>query len=524
MNSSMSTESELTNKEMSERNGSLSLNGSNTDRQTELESIEPFEGHNQDSDIELHDGAPISRQQSILERVQTSYSFFNEKLSIKRHKLLYKFGLIYFLMAFFVLGIFSIYWGSMYNRFDRISNLRMLVVIADDKTVEGIDPLFGQGISTLFNNPVAKFNGDWIIFNSSEFQTLADRHNNTIEQEIERQIHHQKYWSSIYVKENATYNYYQALLKGDTSYNITNNTAISIYETGRDFINMNSYVTPGIQVIEELWLDAQSDISLQVADLLPNKSEALNNRNSLTVLTTAIGFGFFDRRPFTNPVLVAPSQVGLIYMIIVTFFQFNFFADVHQEVAKFGLKKHHFMTYRILASILSFFVLSLFYSFVSLAMQVDFTVAFGKSGFLVYWMISFLTMWAVGSANEIMALLIITVYPPLLGFWMLFWVIINISPTFTPMALSPKFFRYGYALPIHASYECTKVIFFDTYKGAFGRNVAILVIWIVILTALLPFVVIYFAKAMGKKAQAAAAAAAAAAAEKKAEEEKNQSV
>lgn len=83
------------------------------------------------------------------------------------------------------------------------------------------------------------------------------------------------------------------------------------------------------------------------------------------------------------------------------------------------------------------------FGLVTLAFQVDFAVTFGKSGFLVYWMVTFLTMWSVGLANELAAMLILTIYPPMVGFWLIFWVIINITPTFTPIALLPEFYRYG---------------------------------------------------------------------------------
>lgn len=132
-------------------------------------------------------------------------------------------------------------------------------------------------------------------------------------------------------------------------------------------------------------------------------------------------------------------------------------------------------------------------------------------------MVCFLTMWAVGMANEIAGLLLIVYYPPLIGFWMLFWVIINISATFSPMALTPEFYRYGYAMPLHNSFEITKVILFNTWKGELGRNFGILIAWVVILTACLPPTIIFFQKKMGQKAQAAAKAAA----EAKAEEEKS---
>ncbi|EGW31534.1 uncharacterized protein SPAPADRAFT_154832 [Spathaspora passalidarum NRRL Y-27907] len=447
-------------------------------------------------------GAPLSRQQTFLQKVQSRYSFFNENLNEHRKKLYLKFGMIYLTMAVGVLAIFSIYWGSMYGRNGRIQNLNMLVIIEDDTTINGIPPLFGDFLKQVLDTPLARARGNWHIFNSTEFGQIAVENNNNIEQELERQIHHQKYWSSIYVKPNATWNFYNAIITGDTGYNVTNSSIVSVYETGRDFMNMNLYITPSIQAVERLWLGSQANLTDTLVQHV--NGSALSQAGAINILATPLNFVYYDRIKYTDPVLVAPSQVGLIYMVIITFFQFNFFSDLHMAIAKTGMHKHHYVLYRIFASVLSYFVLSLFFSLVSLAFQVDFTKAFGKAGFLVYWLLSFLTMWAVGAANELMALLCILVYPPLIGFWMLFWVIINIAPTFTPIALSPEFFRYGYSMPIHNSYEAAKVVLFNTYKGQMGRNVGILIAWVVLLTAATPFVIAFFGKTMMKRAQKAA--------------------
>ncbi|CUM47199.1 uncharacterized protein AC631_05697 [Debaryomyces fabryi] len=447
-----------------------------------------------------------SRRLSILERVQSRYSFFNENLSKQRKGIALKYLFIYLLMSTSILGIFSIYWGSYYQRNSRLKNLGMLVVIEDDHTVDGIEPVIGNTIRQILDTNKAKYYGKWHIFNQSEIQEQADKHNNDVEAEIQRLIHHQKYWSSIYVKPEASYNLYKAISDGDSSYNVTNNTIISYYETGRDFLSMNLYVTPSIRIIELMWLQKLANVSLSITSNLSSskKADVLSDSNSLELLSTPMTFTYIDKIPYTNPVLTAPSQVGLIYMIIMTFFQVNFFMDVHKSVAELKIKPIHYVIYRILSSILSFFVISLFFSLVTLAFQVDFTKAFGHSGFLVYWMITFITMWAVGLVNEIAAHIIIMIYPPMIGFWMLFWVVINIAPTFAPMELCPQFFRYGYALPIHNSYEATKVVLFDTYKGHLGRNFGIIFAWIALFTFLLPFVLKLFQKTMIKRAQAAA--------------------
>ncbi|CAG87083.2 DEHA2D10626p [Debaryomyces hansenii CBS767] len=454
-------------------------------------------------------GSTHSKHSTVLEKVQSQYSFFHEKLGKQRKGIVIKYALIYLLMSSLILGMFSIYWGSFYQRNSRLKNLNMLVVIEDDHTVDGIEPVIGNTIREILNTDAAKAYGKWHIFNQSEIREQADKNKNDVDAEVQRLIHHQQYWSSIYVKPEASYNLYKAISEGDASYNVTDNTILSYYETGRDFLSMNSYVTPSIKIIEQMWLKKSANVTLSLTNKLSSseRSDVLSDSNSLELLSTPISFTYIDKIPFTDPVLTAPSQVGLIYMIIITFFQVNFFMDVHKGVASLNIKPMHFVVYRILSSVLSFFVISLFFSFPSLAFQVDFTKAFGNSGFLIYWMITFLTMWAVGMANEVMALICVMVYPPLMGFWMLFWVIINIAPTFAPIALCPEFYRYGYGLPIHNSYEITKVILFDTYKGNLGRSFGIVIAWVVIFTLLLPFVLKLFSKTMAKRAQAAAQAA-----------------
>lgn len=238
----------------------------------------------------------------------------------------------------------------------------MLVVIEDDHTVDGIEPVIGNTIREILNTDAAKAYGKWHIFNQSEIREQADKNKNDVDAEVQRLIHHQQYWSSIYVKPEASYNLYKAISEGDASYNVTDNTILSYYETGRDFLSMNLYVTPSIKIIEQMWLKKLANVTLSLTNKLSSseRSDVLSDSNSLELLSTPISFTYIDKIPFTDPVLTAPSQVGLIYMIIITFFQVNFFMDVHKGVASLNIKPIHFVVYRILSSVLSFFVISLF--------------------------------------------------------------------------------------------------------------------------------------------------------------------
>ncbi|KAI5956124.1 hypothetical protein CANMA_004553 [Candida margitis] len=441
-------------------------------------------------------------QQSATPPPPQYVSFFSREYKSHRMQIHKRFVLINMLMATLILTALSIYWGSYYEISDNLKELKMLVVIGDENTIEGVPPVFGDSMEEILQRPQAKAIGNWYIYKESEFETHAQDNNNTIRGEILRQVHHQLYWSAIYVKPNASYNYYQALVNGDTRYNVSDNTITAYYETARDFLVVPSYVTPQLEKTETFWLDQQSSMISQLVE-----NSTIESASQKQVLAQPVQFTVVDRLPVTNHVLNAPMQLGFIYLIIVSFFQVSFFSEPHQKVAKTPVKRIHYLLYRYISSILSFFFLSLVFGLVTLAFQVNFDATYGKSGFLVYWSISFLTMCAVGLATEIMAMLIIPIYPPLLGFWLIFWVIVNIAPTYTVMALTNNFFRYGYAMPIHNSYEATKTVFFDVYKGQLGRNFGILVAWVVVLTVAFPFVLRRFAQSMGKKAAALAAKA-----------------
>lgn len=446
-----------------------------------------------------NEGAPLEKSPSMLQRMQTRLHFFDPKLKGERKYLTMKFIFIYGLMGTLILAIFAIYWGSLYKRDKRFGNLRMLVVIEDNHEVDGVPPAIGDIVRETLQTDDARSLGGWIEWDINKFNDLAQAHNNTIFEEVQRQIHHQRYWAAVYVKPNSSVDFRSAILSGDVSNPILNTSITCYYETGRDFAAMSEYVLPNLQQVGDMVAVRLNEIVRRLFEK-DDYSSVFSNANSVQVATTPATFDYHDAVPVTDLVTSAPAQVGLIYMIIITFFSLNFFMEVHQQVAKMGIKFRHMMLYRIMSSIFTFFIISLFYSLVTLAFQVDFTRAFGKSGFLVYWMTNFLTMWAVGAMNETVGMLFIMLYPPLVGFWLVFWVISNIAPTFAPIALCAKFFRYGYAMPIHASYEVTKVIFFDTYKGAMGRNYGILVAWDAFATLCLIFSFKYFAQVMGKRA------------------------
>ena len=153
------------------------------------------------------------------------------------------------------------------------------------------------------------------------------------------------------------------------------------------------------------------------------------------------------------------------------------------------------MIWKYCSTVGAYFFMSLAYSLVSLAFQIPFSSppgshvevvspanAYGHASFVVYWMINFIGMCALGLACENMAMLL---GAPWTALWLIFWVISNVSTAFYPIATAPGFYTYGYAWPLHAITEATRVVLFDV-RSRMGLHIGILLAWWAVNTSLFP--------------------------------------
>ncbi|EDO15290.1 hypothetical protein Kpol_449p5 [Vanderwaltozyma polyspora DSM 70294] len=396
-----------------------------------------------------------------------------------------------FLLGFMCFTVLCIYWGASYHRDKFIHKVNILAVFQDD---DGNSPLSRLAYEIL-DNYTSTVKGNWKVYNQSEFMNhyhLTD--SSQVNQKIFEIIHHEDYWFSLNIKENATRNLISSLTDNNSS-NIFDSTEYFEvgYESGRDPTNLKSAILPISQAFQSVYkklypATVLSPIinSVNISDTEPEK----------LISASSMDFTFSDWRPFTDAVILTPLQVGSIYTLILTVVQFALWGKVHGMVSQ-KLKIPQLIVYRILISVVTLFFLSLFFCTISAIFQVDFTMAFGRGGFVVYWMSTWLVMLAVGGANENVITLIVAYGTEYLAFWLLTWIILNISVTFFPMALDSNFYRYGYAMPIHNAVDIYKVIFLNLSKHKMGRNYGILVAWVVLNWTLLPL----FMKISGAKMQ-----------------------
>ncbi|ODV83268.1 hypothetical protein CANARDRAFT_9673 [[Candida] arabinofermentans NRRL YB-2248] len=401
-----------------------------------------------------------------------------------------KYMMIVLIMIIFVFSVFSIYWGSMFHRNSRLTNLTVLLVTESDESL----PLSQALINVSKEKLIASKLGYVIKSNISEDEVID-------------KVYKQKYWGAIYVNNNTVSNLItDAFKNGDDSDLNTTDFVKCYYETGRDLNGMRSYVEPPLlefSIAFQNYLHSTTYPSI-ISNLTSDEFSKLRNSN---LLTSYPSIQFTDGKPASDPVVLAPLQIGLIYIIILTFFQFMWFLQIHGEMAK-KLSPIRYILYRMIASQFNYLCLSLGYSALNAAFQISFNKTW-SGGFGVMWMISYLTMSAVGGANENIGLLCFATLPPVMGFWMIFFVITNISATFSPIPVCPGLFRFTEAMPIKNSYELMKILLFDTYKGNQGRHWGILIAWIALNNLLLPLCLMFFSFRM-KKTMAKAASASAA--------------
>ncbi|VEU22728.1 DEKNAAC103780 [Brettanomyces naardenensis] len=397
-----------------------------------------------------------------------------------RLDLLRQWIIIILILATYIFAVFSIYWGSMYRRDSRLVNLKVLVVVENDRAGE-----ITSTILKTIDSPSVKPLAGWTV------------RNYTSEQQVINLVHTEKYWGSIYVTGSNVSEELIADFQNGSSLN-TSTLIRSYYESARDPVGISSYTKPALlqagEVFRTIW---QTQVYPKIlANLSSDQLIALKNSS---LLATIPEIQYTDGNPVTSPILTAPLQVGLLYLVIISFFQIMWFMKINGTVANM-VKPVSYILYRVILIQANCLILSLAYTCLNRAFQIDLQRSW-TGGFAVLWMVSYLAMSACAGAGENVVLICTATIPPLAGFWVLFFIILNISATFSPIELCPEVYRFAYAMPIKNAYELMKMVFLNTYRGSLGRYIGVLVAWLVVNSLLFPFCLLFFASRMKKRVE-----------------------
>lgn len=363
--------------------------------------------------------------------------------------------------------VLSCFEGVFHNIQANLKSLTVYVVDFDGQVAPYLDgtPLVGPQIVQA-TEAIAQSNRPHL-----GYVTLPPSDFNDDPVAVRQAIYDFKAYAAIVINANATALLRQAVEQGNSSYD-PNGAVQVIYVTARDQTTIPTYMVPQFVAFEKAMVakigSSWAQSVLQNSTLSPETVA-----KAPQALSPAIGFTTIDLRPF-GPATVTPwVSIGLIYLIIIAFFSFSFFLPIHMKyISPRGhppLHFHQLIIWRWFATVAAYFVLSLSYSFVSLAFQIPYNNppasptepainpnAYGNGTFLVYWMVNFIGMAALGLACENVAM---ALGQPWTAIWLLFWVITNVSTGFYNLDLSPGFYRWGYAWPLHHGKRLLPIFF-----------------------------------------------------------------
>ncbi|KAK0438218.1 hypothetical protein EV421DRAFT_1714431 [Armillaria borealis] len=361
--------------------------------------------------------------------------------------------------------IFSIYWGALWKIPDH--KLPGWVVDFDGNTI-------GSTVTNaLLSDTAATSRVSWKQMPASDFSGPD---------EVGHWIVEQKAWVAVVIHANATSTLTSAASMIDSSYNGTQALTVYVVEA-RNENAYRSLLRP--YLMTTMATISQGFAQTFAAQLATSSSSSIASilQSAPQIITQPLSYAIDNLRPFDVPVASAITFVGLIYLLVLCYFivLIGFAARMTSGV-EMKLTTKSLIKVRLVSTFALYFVISLFYSTVSRAFQVDFDRKFGSAGFVIFWMVNFVGMLSVGLAQEAMITLLTPKYMP---FFMITWIITNVAVCFMPIEVLPHIYRYGYAFPFYNVSGAVRTILFGT-KNQLGLHFGVLIAWMVISLFTLP--------------------------------------
>ncbi|KAF1994476.1 hypothetical protein P154DRAFT_624685 [Amniculicola lignicola CBS 123094] len=402
------------------------------------------------------------------------------------------------ILSIAIMGFLCLYWGALFKQEQRMHSLGVWVVDFDGQVppYENVEPFVGPFVVDSIRSLIEseKYHPGFT------FRSPADFDNDPLK--VRESVFDFGAWAAVIINANATGLLAAAVSEGNSSYEPMGACQI-IYNSARDQSTVSSYILPYLTQIQK---HAVTRFGREwIGHLLQTKAVSdLNLATAPQAISPGIEFTLYDLRPFGPPVAIPAVSIGLIYLIIISFFSFTFFLPIHMKyLSPKGHPPLHFyqlIIWRYVATVGSYFMLSCVYSLVSLAYLMPMNNrpashvwpasnpnAYHHGTFVVYWMVNWAGMTAFGLASENMAMLLGT---PWTALWLIFWVISNVVTGFYPLPLASSFYRWGYAWPMHNIVEVTRQILFDLHPRI-GLNFGIIFAWCAVGTVLFPFCAYY---------------------------------
>ncbi|KAF2091423.1 hypothetical protein K490DRAFT_136, partial [Saccharata proteae CBS 121410] len=327
------------------------------------------------------------------------------------------------------LGLMSYIYGSLFQQSSRVHNFKVLMVDFDGGVI-------GEALSGAYQQLQAPSFPTIVHHSTTQYSTPAD---------VRDAVCRGHYWGGIYTHPGAS-NRLSAALEGGqaaASYN-AQDTMTYIYNAAR-------YPAFASGLIQSNLVQLTS-VSRIVYNHL-NGTQALQSVNNTNV--PAIQALLNPIQALASPIQPTTHGARVLYntlsMVIPIIMQFFFIMALNTISATFQTHSHlprldNYLL-RLLLSLLYTLVGSLSMAGYIWAFREDWAVT-GRD-FALTW----LTLWLYMHVN-MFVFDVATAYIPLkfTTFFVLTWVILNVTSTIAPFEISPGFYRWAYALPANEVY------------------------------------------------------------------------
>ncbi|KAL9021606.1 MAG: hypothetical protein Q9185_001141 [Variospora sp. 1 TL-2023] len=296
--------------------------------------------------------------------------FFDKRLKKVRFQVFGLWARTTLILSVFILAVLSLYWAVLFHVEQNISSLTVFVVDFDGRVAPftGVTPLVGpmitQTTEMMLSAPDPHLG--YVTMDPAVFD------NNPLL--VRQAVFDWKAYAAIITMPNATAMLQQAVDQANTTYDPLGACQV-VYVEARDETTYLNYIIPQLSTLETQITSKFGQMWTSM--VLQNTSIPRENLQRVPqALSPAIGFSQFNLRPFRPAVMTPTVTIGLIYLIILSFFSFTFYLPIHMKfISSEGhppLKFSVFIVWRWCASIVAYFFLSLSYSLISLAFQIPF--------------------------------------------------------------------------------------------------------------------------------------------------------
>ena len=223
------------------------------------------------------------------------------------------------ILATFILAVLSLYWAVLFKVNDNMSSITVAVVNFDGQVAPytATQGLLGQAVVQAAQHQAQAPKGvlGYQIRDPAEF--------NNDPMAVRQYVYDEHAWAAIIVNANATALLQQAVAQGNQSYDPLGAMQM-IYVQARDEMTASDYIIPQLNAFAT---NIQSHFGKQwVSRVLSDSNlDPTTYANAPQALSPAIGVSVFNLRPFTPTQATPAVTIGLIYLIIIAFFNFSFY-------------------------------------------------------------------------------------------------------------------------------------------------------------------------------------------------------